>query len=302
MTLAIAAVTRELAFVGADRRYSGVGALRSFKAVKVCALETSDASGLLTFAGVGARARAKPFELSDWLTQVLRGVIRTLDESLHQIALAATEQRLHSLVEGHAFAFAGFKEGQRSLQLVTSNPELYAIPLVGQVAKLELGAFDAPFKVVNVDVSAVRGVRSIVLGSGVPFLPVRMIIEADRMARRAATKEKVGERWAHLWSHINRVVANREPTVGRETICAWRHRGGGGSHFELDSRGRLERSSSRALPSVRQGLAISEISDRLLDHLLKRLETHPGDPHGDMSDEVVDRLMQGLSTAPDTTF
>jgi hypothetical protein len=108
MTFALAMVTPRLAFVAADRRYSGAAGIKNFEGTKLVRLDTSDGHGVITYAGVGARVASRPFEISEWIEKVLRGSNRTLDQSLRVIAEASFEQRLHQLADGHTFAYAGY--------------------------------------------------------------------------------------------------------------------------------------------------------------------------------------------------
>lgn len=303
MTLAVVVVTPQLAFAGADRKYSGVAALSEFKAAKICSLETTDARGLITFAGVGARAGAEPLELSEWVTHVLRGHKRTLDQSLHTIAAAATEQKLHRLVEGHAFGFAGFVEGKMSLQTVTSRPDLFSIPVTGKPKKLDVppSPSQSPFRVIRFNIPQNQRVLGILLGSGTRYVRGRVFLDFSRQASRASSKEVAGQRWAAMWSRLNRQVAMREVTVGAETMCAWRYAGGGGSHISYAADGSREKQSGM-IPAVGQGMPISDIVGRLFGYFQEQMSDDPKDGFPEMNQEITDKLLRGISMNPRRKF
>lgn len=301
MTLAVVMVTPQVAFAGADRRYSGVEAVKDFKAIKICSLETTDAHGLLTFAGIGARASREPFELSEWVTHVLRGYKRTLDESLQAIAQAATEQRMHLMVPGHAFAFGGFKDRAVTLQIVTSQTALFSMETSGKSTKLEVPGEARPFRVINLNFPHRQKVAVLMLGSGAPHVNAKRLIDLARQGRRARTKEEGGARIGSLWAWINRKVSMRQADVGPECICAWRYRDGGGNHVAYAADGTRE-ANTGMMPAVGQGMPISDIVGRLFEHMQGQLAALAEGREIEMNQEITDRLMEGLSMKPRTKF
>ena len=120
MTFALAMATPRIAFVAADRLYSGVDSMKGFAATKLAMLETSDGQGIITYAGAGARSGSKPFEVNGWIERVLRGANRTQDQTLQEIAAAAEEQGLHQHAPGHTFGYAGFIDGRARVSAITS--------------------------------------------------------------------------------------------------------------------------------------------------------------------------------------
>ena len=169
MTFALAMVTHRLAFVAADRLYSGVGSMKDFAAVKIARLETSDGQGLITYAGVGARSGGKPFEISAWIESVLRGVNRTLDQTLHEIAEAAVEQGLDKHAPGHTFGYAGFVNGTPRMSTITSASQLEMRQRDGKSLMPPKGA--TRFEVTNLDLHDHAHRGAIVLGSGARHFP-----------------------------------------------------------------------------------------------------------------------------------
>ncbi|BCH17233.1 hypothetical protein [Mesorhizobium sp. L-2-11] len=302
MTLSVVVITPQLAFAGADRRYSDVEALRDFKAAKICALDTADGYGLITFAGAGARASKTPFELSDWITHVLRGSGRTLDQSLHAIAKAATEQKLHTYDKGgHAFGFAGFRKGKMCLQIITSQPQLFSMPAKGKAVQLQVPHSLEPFQVININILPSRKALGFLIGSGAKHLTGGTILNLSRQARRANSKEIAGDRWAIMWAYINRLVARRESSVGPEAMCAWRFKGGGGAHIAFAADGSRERNSG-SMPSVLHGLPFSDIADSLMAHFATHAAKDSSNPMPEFNQEILDKLMAGVSFEPKTKF
>lgn len=306
MTLAIAVVTPKFAFVGADRRYSGVDSLQDFNAMKVCSLETSDSHGLITYAGAGARAGRVPLELSQWVTNVLRGHSRTLDQSLHAIAHAAGEQNLHKY--GHGFGFAGFRDGSMSLQTVTSLPELYSLPVAGKPTKLALPPIDAPFRVINLEIPPSQQVCGIFFGSGAHHVSAKKLLDISRWSRPASTNDEAARRWAYLWAQINVAVAKKETTVGPKSVCAWRHREGGGGHLAFASDGTQEPMSGN-MPTVANGIPVSDIADVFFGPMMDQLREDPDKALAMMDEmfsgpnhETAEELLKKIPTEPKTKF
>lgn len=298
MTLAIAVVTPEFAFAAADRRYSGGGAEPSFKAVKICSITTTDGQGLITFAGAGARMHRTPFELSQWITHVLRGFKRTLNQSLTEIATAATEQGLQKLAGGeHAFAFAGFVNGKMALQLVTSNPRLVSIPMRGKPNKVQVhGLLTAPFNVINFDIPLNKPVTLIQLGSGATLVAPRTIFDVSRQARRAGDRKASAQRWATLWAQVNRTVASREQTVSPEVVCAWTFKDGDGGQAFYAADGSREQNTF-ALPFVADGMPIGDIIDRVIAHVISK-----SDWVATVRDLNQKEILKGLPEKPNKKF
>lgn len=186
-----------------------------------------------------------------------------------------------------------------ALQIVTSAAELFSRDDTGKSTKIDTPVSSAPFRVFNINIPQDRKVLAIILGSGASFVQPRTFIDLSRQARRASKKEIAGERWALMWSWINRRVARLEPTVGPEVMCAWRYSGGGGSHFSYDASGSRENDSG-IIPSVGQGMPVSEIAERLMRHMMSG--NGPMDTMREMNQEIPDKLMDGLETNPKTKF
>ena len=307
MTLAISIVTRRLAFVAADRRYSGVASLNSFLANKVCRLETSDAQGLLTFAGVGARAlKGQPFELGDWVTNVLRGHIRNLDQSLEVLRTAAVSQRLNSHASGHTFIFSGFKDKATPiLRVVTALDQLQTIEFSKAETRTAHALAGDNFRTVNIEIGR-RKVSTFVAGSGGPLLKVGDLRSLVRHILRAPTKEAEVQRLCALTTDVIRKVSSVESTVGPEVTCGWVFQEGGGVHATYDAQGKRDNNSGM-LPSVAQGMPISDmmrlLGPLMMDHMSKFIEANEkGETVPPPDDVEMNRLLASIDYKPREKF
>lgn len=307
MTLAISIVTRRLAFVAADRRYSGVASLNSFLANKVCRLETSDAQGLLTFAGVGARAiKGQPFELGDWVTNVLRGHNRSLDQSLEVLRAAATSQRLTSHAAGHTFVFSGFKDKQTPiLRVITALDQLQMVEFSRAETRTTHALAGDNFRTANIEIGK-RKLTTFVAGSGGPLLKVSDLRSLVRHILRAPTKEAEVQRLCALTTDVIRNVSSVESTVGPEVTCAWVFQEGGGAHATYDAQGKRDNSSGM-LPSVTQGMPITDmmrlIGPMMMEHMNKFMDaSERGETPPPPDDAEMNRLLATIDYTPREKF
>jgi hypothetical protein len=255
MTLAIALVTREIAIIGADRLYSGAN-LAHFSATKICRLETSDAQGFITYAGVGARPGRDPFELSEWITWVLRGVDRNLDQSLDELMQVA-ERQFRGIPQsaGHTFVFAGFREKAPTLQVITRHNVLRGTNFRTPKEVQEINIGDSKLKRVNIEVG---GTTTYVLGSGAREVKQSDLLALGRIVRGGADAHQGVRRAAAKLAQMIQIASRREPTVGAASLCAWIPRDGGGAHAAFGSDAK-RLGNTELLPNVTRGAPISDV-------------------------------------------
>lgn len=92
MTLIVTVAGRESIWMLADRRLSGVKEMKN-DARKIMFLQTKDGVAILGYAGLGAVIRGKELtEPSDWMSRALRGRNLLMEESVNELARAASEQ------------------------------------------------------------------------------------------------------------------------------------------------------------------------------------------------------------------
>jgi hypothetical protein len=123
MTFVIAMTSPAAVIVAADRRYTGVASVADYRGTKMCRLLTDDAHGIIAYAGAGIRVNpppGEPLELSLWIERLLQGSIRTFDQSMNMISVAATQQRLRGYDPNHSFMFAGFLDGRPIIETLTA--------------------------------------------------------------------------------------------------------------------------------------------------------------------------------------
>lgn len=311
MTFAFAMVTRRIAFVAADRMYSGVGSLNGFAATKIFSLKTSDGDGFITYAGAGARSGSKPFEVSEWLERVLRGANRTLEESLQEIAIAAEEQDLDVHGPGHTFGYAGFIDTKPRLALITSQDEFRirnrdgssSLPsLVGQTR----------FRVMNFNLGERVSRFGLALGSGARHFPPDSVMEMiSRQSAKARADHLAAQRLSAWFVRTNREISAKEPaTVGPEALCAWQYAGGGGAHAAYDERGQ-RCSNTGLLPIVSNGFPLTKLLEPMWQQIQSRMATwqlgapSPGDlpPEPTQAEmEDLNKAVQAIDTAPRRKF
>ncbi|MER9080619.1 hypothetical protein [Mesorhizobium sp. M0895] len=304
MTFAFAVVTPRVAFVAADRLYSGVSSMKGFAATKIASLETADGHGFITYAGAGARSGSKPFEVSEWIERVLRGADRTLDQSLQEIAAAAEEQGLNKHAPGHTFGYVGFIGGKAQASAITS---LDQTRMQGETGTSVVNAKGTTkFRVVNFNLGLRVHHFGIALGSGAqhfpPFADLKMIA---RQASRAKTKEAAAKRLSAWFVRLNREISAKQPaTVGPEALCAWTFAEGGGAHSAYEANGRRSRNTGM-LPTISKGFPLNQLLGPIWEHMQKQLiGWNPGDPPpAPLQDQdELDAISRAIDNRPQRKF
>lgn len=303
MTFALAMVTARVAFVGADRLYSGVDSMKSFAATKIARLETADGHGFITYAGAGARSGSKPFEVCEWIEGVLRGANRTLDQTLREIAAAAEEQGFDKHAPGHTFGYVGFIDGKARVAAITSLDQMQM--------RLETGAStidtkgQTKFRVMDLKLGPRVYSFGIALGSGAPhFLPVTIMQTMTRQAARARTKERAADRLCAWFVRMNREISAKEPaTVGPQALCAWAYREGGGAHSAYDADGcRINNTSM--LPLISKGFPMNQVLGPLWEHVQRQMATgwKTGEAPPVPSQEELNAITRSIDDRPKRKF
>lgn len=309
MTLILAAVTPRVAAIAADRRYSVRGGAATLKATKIVKIETNDAWGQLAYAGVGSRMGAKPFELSQWVTQVLRGYRCTLDQALHLLARAATEQQLHRhSPQGHEFVFTGFQSSKPVLQVITTAAQIQTINLAdGKANAPSALTAPGPFRVVNLEIGR-SPAFFYASGSGATFIRPIDLIAAWRSARKAGTPNDAARRLSARLAAIVRRISALEPTVGPDVLCAWTLPGKGGATLSFDLSGKTS-SNTDPIPTLAAGIPVHELIAAIAPPIFKQMEewmlaSERGEdpPEMTVDKEQMNRLVRQVSLTPKTKF
>lgn len=217
MTFAIALVLPQACMVAADRKLSSnLLALSRHKAIKICRIETTDAHGLMTYAGAGATLRnAKPFDLSHWIASVLRGQMLNFEQAMATIAIAATEQRLTRFAKNHTFMFAGFVRGKPLVHLVTA--EQYT-----EKSERVKSAHGIDYVGVNFFPEAGKGgAYPIGTGRRSAFALRRTIYRATSSLKKSVDSRIHRYRAMALLAQVVRIVSKHHADVSPDCVCCW---------------------------------------------------------------------------------
>lgn len=276
-------VTARVAFVGADRLYSGVDSMKSFAATKMARLETVDGHGFITYAGAGARSGSKPFEVSEWIEGVLRGANRTLDQTLREIAAAAEEQGFDKHAPGHTFGYVGFIDGKARVAAITSLDQMQM--------RLETGAStidtkgQTKFRVMDFKLGPRAYSFGIALGSGAPQGACsRPSLRMVRANEQGDQREGAGDR-------------------GPQALCAWAYREGGGAHSAYDADGRRINNTGM-LPLISKGFPMNQVLGPLWEHVQRQMATgwKTGEAPPVPSQEELNAITRSIDDRPQRKF
>lgn len=297
MTFAIAIVLPTTVMVAADRRLmSSHPRLKRQLATKMCRVETTDAHGLITYAGTGAiLRRSLPFELSDWIAKVLRGQTLTFVQAMAKIAYAATEQKLTKWAKNHTFMFAGFHNDRPLIHLITAEKH-------SDEAERHKRRHGIDFVGMNF------------FGSGAyPIGTGRASVGAGRPLYRLASALSQSEgsttyryRAMALLSEVVRDVSKRHQDVSPECVCCWYDRRKTGDARIYDAQGRLIQ-NGEAVPAVAGGWDVGEVMRHIEPIMTALMEERmraqtEGQPLSELDEERIHAAMARIKLSPTTEF
>lgn len=283
MTFVLSIQTKGSIWLLADRRLSALGYPPFEDARKIMSFGTHDGEALIGYAGLGATVGGT--EPSTWISNVLRGRIVSLEQSLQIIADAMSREFVP-----HLKKFRGVAVPEHNMIIsafVGSEHRLYTI----QMALAKTGTlfrFTRHFQQqapLGIDFTP----PTVTTGSGADFLknrhdwrrPILRLVSAYNDGR--IRPETVADHLASLNHDVHRNTSNG--TVGPRCLVIWRnvkagvHKGGGG-HCAYNGLARDHR--KLILPSIALGMDVVAIakaseelfgdSDRLRLHALIRGE------------------------------
>jgi hypothetical protein len=255
----------------ADRRLSNNGSVVRDDARKAMFLETTDGVAILGYAGLGATARGT--EPADWMSAVLRGSNRALEQSLDVLAAAMKRQFPRHM--------AGLKGngGPAHHVLITAflsnEARFYTIDLALSPDRMSY-AFRKTRWVAGKAPARVRTPRVGIGGSGAHYLMrdktwmrcILGIVKAHAGGRVSALA--VADRLASLNHQVH--LGASDKSVGPRCVVAWRnrkggiHKDGGATQYYTG----IEREfRSGCLPTVATGLNIAPFANAVMARMLK---------------------------------
>jgi hypothetical protein len=300
MTLILTLNGKESIWMLADRRLSFEGRQPKDDARKLMFLETGDAVAIIGYAGLGATALGT--EPADWMSAVLRGHNRPLEECLGVLARAAREQlprhlaRLPSDLAAHHVLVTAF---------VSDEARFYSIDLV-----LEPDKRNCRFRYTrHLNTSAPRGrvPRIGLAGSGSVYLATdrRWVRPLLRVLGAYETGRASHDAVCNHLAKLNLGVHNntRDGSVGPRCIVAWRNKNsgrykGGGGHQFLTSAARDK--DTHSLPTIGNGMDIVGIVNALMPDTRKTLNALlAGEPAEEADTDMMNKLLAGVPHKPD---
>lgn len=303
MTLVISVTSPYGSWLAADRRY-GPPADRSFLATKICRLDTTNSWGHICYFGIGAyvKSAGMPFELSTWVSNTLRGVKRSHEQSMAELLVSAKKRKIGSakLNIPHLFQWAGYVDGVPTLDSLGTHVWMQETNLkTKQLSLNDIGAEQYGFeRRQSRDTLLSRG------GSGAGRLSNSEVNKLIKLAKRAGRSAEHAERVGAYLAFLVRSASQKEgnKSVSPECLVSVLLPDGGGWHREYDSDGRS--SSSEIIPSVSSGFPVGD----LIREIMSAFSNHAADVRTawkeeleppEMEDGALDEALKRVSDKPD---
>jgi hypothetical protein len=262
---------------------------------KVMFLETTDATAILAYAGLGATALGT--EPADWMAAVLRGRNLPLEQSLGVLAEAMKKElprHMVGLTRVHNVIIPAF---------VGTEPRVYTIDLV--FAPDGKRYFRCTRHVHSL--AAPRTPRLAIYGSGALYLArdkswMRSLLRMVRVNDRGHVSPlAVADHMAGLNYKVHRGISDK--SVGPRCIVAWRyrkggvHNGGGANQFYT---GTTRDISSSDLPIISCGMDVRALFTVMLPRWMKMFEaTRAGNPPPQLDSDEINAELARLPDKPD---
>jgi hypothetical protein len=287
-----------------DRRLSvGDGTYRD-DARKIMVLATDDGTALLGYAGLGATAAGT--EPADWMTAVLRGRTRSVEESLETLAKASLNQlpnHLKTLPRGMAQAHYILASA-----IVNDESRFYSIEVCfDHMGKPQLRLIKHS---TTISASLELAPRIGVGGSGMSYFNEnKKLIRPLLTYVKAYDGGKLSPKMvANYLAKVNEEVScgTTDGTVGTECLVAWRSRkdsntqGGGG----FESYPQLKREPGGVvLPTIGYGMEISSLVKAIEPIVTAHFrDIREGKADASLDDEKLHDAVSSLDTEPDETL
>jgi hypothetical protein len=291
----------------ADRRISYEKRAPKDDAHKMMLLETTDATAILGYTGLGATACGT--EPSDWINSVLRGRNFTLEQSLEVLAEAMKKQfprhMLQLPVDGgplhSSIIVTAFLDNEEN------EARLYTIDLAF-TRDLKNSCFRFVRRVVNNPTSARPRTPSVAVGgSGILYLRrdtkwKRSLLHLVRAYDRGRiSSQAVADHLASLNNEVH--LGIRDKTVGPRCIVAWRnrregiHKGGGGHRGYT---GTTRDANLPPLPTIATGMDLQDIVGVTIPHIAEMFAVlRAGKPKKDLDRDKLNAELARLPNKPD---
>jgi len=267
MTFAVVLASRTAIWACADRQLTDKqNPRRSSKSgVKIVAIETPDAVALLTYAGVGS---VRDTQVSQWVYRTLRGLNNIpLERSLEHIADAGRRRLVQYAKResiDHFFTAAAIRDGKHYVYDIDlrKNPPLIIrrIPKTRNQVKIGMSGSGGLY-VYRYEFSRLKWLA-------------RLIRQYER---EKVSAEFVARQLASLNVSISaRARADGNNTVSPESIVIHRHPKGkraGGRQWCFDANGNTIDDLDAAVPTLANGMPVSEITAAIMRHTLQQMRT-----------------------------
>lgn len=301
MTFAVVLASRTAIWACTDRQLTDIrNAGRSSKSgVKITSIETRDGVALLVYAGIG---RVRDTQVSQWVYRTLRSLNLPLERLLEHVSDAAQRRlapHVRRVGSTHFFIAAAIRDRRHYLyeiDLRTSPPQVirYEPRTRGQV-RIGITGSGAIY--------ALRHERSRMIS----------IARSIRQYERGNVSAKfIASQLASLNAAISaRAYADGDNTVSPEAIVIHRHpnsQKSGGQQWCFDAAGKQYNDPDATVPTVANGLPVSDIVGALMGEMRQRMRATPADATPErrinvLPDEATMRaLFERISDKPDEEF
>jgi len=296
MTFVATITSRRTIWMVADRRLTVGDRPVTDNAVKIFALNTSDGTALIGYAGLGRTING--MQPSEWMSNVLRGRNWPMNTSMKAIADAMTREVPRHLARArgaceHVIVAPAF---------VNNRPRLYGTGLKVDSRGIPTSAFHV---LLVRDATTAWPHRMTFSGSGSKKVKHN---EKHRALLRLANAYDAGKIFptavADKLAELSFNVSREDKFTGPKSIVAWRSinkgsmKGGSGGHHFYD--GLTRETDTPALPSIGHGLDVAALANAIWQYHTPRsvaaLEGKPALPNDPYE---LRRLTEGLPSGPD---
>jgi hypothetical protein len=303
VTLILTVNGPETIWLLADRRLSFPDRPPKDDARKVMFLETTDATAILGYAGLGATALGT--EPADWMSAVLRGRDLPLEQSLAVLAEALKQQ-----FPRHMLRIAGAGPIGHNVFVPAffgNEVRLYEIYLVFAPDRQRRAIRYLRHVRDNRDRATRRTPRFGLAGSGGQYLArdkswqrglLRMIKAHDR---GQVPPHAVADHFARLNHEVHRGVS--DGSVGPRCVVAWRYKKGGVQKWSPSHQfytGSTREHGSVDLPIIGCGMDVRALLDFLKPRVMKDFRTlRSGEPVSEWNYDEINAELARLPDKPD---